>query len=194
MTADSLLLNEVKDLHTLRSICMKTFFPEGNEKLVFGEGPERATLMIIGEAPGAEEAESGLPFVGNSGRLLNKYLKEGDIERESAYVTNILKTRPPQNRKPTNSEILAALPFLLCQIQLVKPKIILCLGSTAFRAIVDKNAKITEVRGNWREWKDIMIMPAFHPSAVFHDEDKRELLKRDLIETGKILKHILKEQ
>lgn len=170
---------------------MKTFFPAADEKLVFGEGPENASLMIIGEAPGEEEAKSGRPFVGNSGRLLNKYLEEAEIARDTVYITNILKTRPPGNRKPKNSEISQALPFLERQIQLVKPKIIVCLGSTAVQAIVDPKAKITELRGTWVERDSFKIMPTFHPSAVFRDEGKRQLLKRDLIEAGNMLKRII---
>jgi uracil-DNA glycosylase len=191
MTDEKVWLNDVNDLGTLKNVCMKIFFSAANEKLVFGEGPENASLMMIGEAPGEEEAKSGRPFVGNSGRLLNKYLEEAEIARDNVYITNILKTRPPGNRKPKNSEISQALPFLERQIQLVKPKIIVCLGSTAVQAIVDPKAKITELRGTWVERGSFKIMSTFHPSAVFRDEGKRQLLKRDLIEAGNMLKRIM---
>jgi uracil-DNA glycosylase len=190
MTDVKVWLNDVNDLGTLKNVCMKTFFPAADEKLVFGEGPENASLMMIGEAPGEEEAKSGRPYVGNSGRLLNKYLEEAEIARDNVYITNILKTRPPGNRKPKNSEISQALPFLERQIQLVKPKIIVCLGSTAVQAIIDPKAKITELRGTWVERDSFKIMPTFHPSAVFRDEGKRQLLKRDLIEAGNMIKRI----
>jgi DNA polymerase len=184
------LLNDVNDLESLKSVCMETFFPVADEKLVFGEGPENASLMMIGEAPGEEEAKSGRPFVGNSGRLLNKYLEEAGIARDKVYITNILKTRPPGNRKPKSAEIRQALPFLERQIQLVKPKMVICLGSTALHAIVDPKAKITELRGTWIERDSFKIMPTFHPSAVFRDEEKRQLLKSDFIEAGNMLKRI----
>ena len=184
------MLNDVHDLGSLKAICMETFFPAADEKLVFGEGPKNASLMMIGEAPGEEEAKSGRPFVGNSGRLLNKYLEEAEIARDKVYITNILKIRPPGNRKPQSSEVRQALPFLERQIQLVKPEIIVCLGSTAVQAIVNPKAKITELRGAWIERDGFKIMPAFHPSAVFRDKEKRQLLKRDLIEAGNMLKLI----
>lgn len=188
---EKLVFNDVHDLETLKNVCMETFFTAAGEKLVFGEGPESAGLMLIGEAPGEEEAKSGLPFVGNSGRLLNKYLEEAEIARDTVYVTNVLKTRPPGNRKPNSSEIRQALPFLERQIQLVKPKIMVCLGSTAVQAIIDPKARITELRGTWVERGSLIIMPTFHPSAVFRDEEKRQLLKRDLIEAGNMLKRII---
>lgn len=191
MTDKKVLLSDVNDLEALEKICMKTFFPAAGEKLVFGEGPENASLMMIGEAPGEEEAKSGRPFVGNSGRLLNKYLEEAEIARDTVYITNIIKTRPPGNRKPKNSEISQAFPFLERQIQLVKPKIVVCLGSTAVQAIIDPKAKITELRGSWVERDSLKIMPTFHPSAVFRDEGKRLLLKRDLIDAGNMLKRII---
>ena len=190
MTDEKVLLNEVNDLETLKNICMKTFFPAGDEKLVFGEGPENARLMLIGEAPGEEEAKTGRPFVGNSGRLLNKYLEEAEIARDNAYVTNIVKIRPPGNRTPKKSEINEAIPFLERQILLVKPNIVVCLGSTAVQAIVDPKAKISEIRGTWVENKCFKLMPTFHPSAVFRDEEKKQLLKRDLIQAGKMLKQL----
>lgn len=186
MTDEKVLLDDVNDLETLKNICMKTFFPAAGEKLVFGEGPENAGLMMIGEAPGEEEAKSGRPFVGNSGRLLNKYLEEAEITRDTVYITNIIKTRPPENRKPKNPEIRQALPFVERQIQLVKPRIVVCLGSTAVQAIVDPKARITELRGTWVERDGLKIMPTFHPSAVFRDEEKRQLLKRDIIEAALI--------
>lgn len=188
-----MLINDVNDLESLKNVCMEVFFPAADEKLVFGEGPESASLMIIGEAPGEEEAKSGRPFVGNSGKLLNKYLAAAEIARDQVYITNILKTRPPGNRKPQSSEIKQALPFLERQIQLVKPKILICLGSTAIQAIVDPKAKITELRGTWIERDSLKIMPTFHPAAVFRDEEKRQLLKRDLIAAGHMLKRIISD-
>jgi len=188
---EKVVLNYVNDLETLKNVCMETFFPAAGEKLVFGEGPENASLMMIGEAPGEEEAKSGRPFVGNSGRLLNKYMEEAEIARDKVYITNILKTRPHGNRKPKISEISRALPFLERQIQLVKPKLMVCLGSTAVQAIVDPKAKITELRGTWVERDSYKIMPTFHPSAVFRDEVKRQLLKRDLIEAGTMINRII---
>lgn len=174
-------------LEALQSFCQSVFVPEPGEQLVFGEGPEHARLLLIGEAPGAKEAETGRPFVGNSGRLLDKYLEKAGISREEAYVTNVLKIRPPGNRTPRASEVKEALPILLRQIELIDPAILVCLGSIAVQSIVDPKAKITEMRGTWQEKDGIRIMPTYHPSAVFRDENKRELLKQDIFTAASAL-------
>lgn len=190
MTAKTAHLEAVADLEALRVVCLRTFSPAEGEQVVFGEGPEHALLMMIGEAPGKQEAESGRPFVGNAGRLLDKYLEEAEIDRKDVYITNVLKVRPPGNRTPRKSEIKEALPFLLRQIQLVRPAILVCLGSISVQAVVDPKAKITEIRGEWLEKDGLQIMPTFHPSAVFHDDSKKKWLKKDLSEVGKRLKSL----
>lgn len=173
-------LQSIIDLNGLKTFCQDAFIPAPGEQVVFGEGPEDARLMLIGEAPGEHEAETGQPFVGNAGRLLNKYLEKAGIRREEAYLTNVVKVRPPGNRTPRISEVNEALPVLLRQIELIAPTIIVCLGSIALQAVVDRKAKITETRGQWLMKDGIRIMPTYHPSAVFRDESKRELLKQDL--------------
>lgn len=191
MTIETVLqqdLQSIDDLKALHAFCLRTFLPDQGELLVFGEGPDQARLLIIGEAPGEHEAETGRPFVGNAGRLLNKYLLKADIHREKAYLTNVIKVRPPGNRTPRISEVKEALPVLLRQIELIRPAIIVCLGSIAVQAVIDRKAKITEIRGDWQEKDGIRIMPTYHPSAVFRDENKRELLKQDLSEVGTALR------
>ncbi|XID92342.1 uracil-DNA glycosylase [Paenibacillaceae bacterium WGS1546] len=184
-------LREVRDLQELYAVCSHTFVPRPGERLVFGEGPERARLLLIGEAPGKQEAETGRPFVGNAGRLLNKYLQETGIKREEAYLTNTVKVRPPGNRTPRITEVREALPILFRQIELVGPSILVCLGSIAVQAVVDPKAKITELRGEWQTKDGLRIMPTYHPSAIFHDETKRDLLKRDLSAVEAALSHPL---
>ncbi|MDO3681046.1 uracil-DNA glycosylase [Paenibacillus ehimensis] len=181
-------LHAIGHLEALQAFCQRVFLPEPGERLVFGEGPEHARLLLIGEAPGEKEAETGRPFVGNSGRLLDKYLQEADLLREEAYVTNVIKVRPPGNRTPRISEVKEAMPVLLRQIELIRPAVIVCLGSIALQAVLDRKAKITDIRGVWQEKDGIRIMPTYHPSAVFRDENKRELLKQDLFSVGDALK------
>jgi uracil-DNA glycosylase family 4 len=190
VTTKTAHLEAIANLKTLKAVCLHTFSPAEGEQVVFGEGPEHTRLMMIGEAPGEQEAESGRPFVGNAGRLLDKYLEEAEIDRKDAYITNVLKVRPPGNRTPRKSEIKEALPFLLRQIQLVRPAILVCLGSISVQAVVDPKAKITAIRGEWIKKDGLQIMPTFHPSAVFHDESKREWLKKDLSQVGKKLKSL----
>ncbi|WP_237690892.1 uracil-DNA glycosylase [Paenibacillus caui] len=186
-TVSTLDLQKIDNLESLNNVCLRTFEPEPGEQLVFGEGPEHARLMLIGEAPGKQEAETGRPFVGNSGRLLDRYLSKVSIAREEAYVTNVIKVRPSGNRTPRRSEVKEALPVLLRQIEIIRPSFIVCLGSIAVQAVIDWKAKITEIRGNWQEKDGIRIMPTYHPSAVFRDESKRDLLKRDLVAVGAAL-------
>ncbi|AJY77775.1 DNA polymerase [Paenibacillus beijingensis] len=174
-------------MESLKAACLRAFTPEPGEQLVFGEGPGHARLMLIGEAPGEQEALTGRPFVGNSGRLLDRYLAKASIAREEAYVTNVVKVRPSGNRTPRRSEVKEALPVLLRQIELIRPSFIVCLGSIAVHAVYDWKAKITETRGNWLEKDGIRMMPTYHPSAVFRDENKRQLLKADLLAVGAAL-------
>ncbi len=181
MTTATVTVDSIIDLETLKEVCIHTFVPAAGESVVFGEGPAKARLMLVGGAPGAEEAKTGRPFVGNAGRLLNKYLEETKIPREDVYVTNVLKIRPPDNRTPRRAEIKEALPFLIRQIELIRPAVLVCLGSIAVQAVLDPKARITQIRGQWTEKDGIKIMPTYHPSAVFHDEDKKVLLKQDLI-------------
>lgn len=149
------------------------------EKLVFGEGATDAEVMLIGEAPGAKEAKSGRPFVGNAGKLLNQLLKDIGLEREQVYIGNILKTRPPGNRKPTRSEVKQQLPFVKRQIELIRPQLLVLLGATALQGLVDPKAKITQERGSWTEVDGIPALVTFHPAAVFRDDKKRAVLEED---------------
>lgn len=121
---------------------------------------------------------------------MNKYLAEAGIVRGEAYLTNVLKVRPPENRTPRKSEIREALPVLRRQIELIRPAVLVCLGGIAAQAIVDPKAKITQIRGQWIERNGMHIVPTYHPSSVFHDEGKKEHLKQDLVEIGKRLKTI----
>jgi DNA polymerase len=187
ISTDANTLADIGSLEALEKYCRETIEPAEDELLVFGEGPGTARLMLIGEAPGEEEAKSGRPFVGNAGRLLGKYLAEAGIAREEAYVTNVLKVRPPGNRTPRKTEVREALPVLERQISLIRPAIIVCLGGTAAQAVIDPKAKITQIRGHWFEREGISVIPTYHPSSVFHDEGKKRHLKEDLIEIGRRL-------
>lgn len=183
-------LQLIGNLEALQAVCQRVFLPQPGERLVFGEGPEYSRLLLLGEAPGQKEAETGRPFVGNSGRLLDKYLQKADIHRDETYVTNVVKVRPPGNRTPRTSEVKEAVPILFRQIELIRPAFIVCLGSIAVQAILDRKAKITEIRGMWLEKDGIRIMPTYHPSAVFRDENKKELLKQDISSVGNALREL----
>ena len=143
------------------------------KRLVIGRGSVYADLLIIGEAPGAKEEIEGKPYVGKSGKLLNDLLKQAGIDfHKDVYFCNVIKCRPPNNRKPTNKEINIHKPWLLQQIKLVDPKFIILTGSTAMRTILEVNIPISNLRGKWIQKNGREIMPIFHPSYLLRFPSK----------------------
>jgi DNA polymerase len=159
--------------------CRTCGLRSGCRQVVFGEGDPEAAVMFIGEAPGAEEDRQGRPFVGPAGRLLDRLLAFAGFARGEVYITNIVKCRPPGNRLPTPQEAAACRPYLLEQIKLIRPKIIVCLGALATQALVDPEARITRVRGQWFEKEGMKILPTFHPAAVLRDREKLRPVAED---------------
>ena len=141
--------------------------------IVFGEGNVNAEVMFVGEAPGADEDVTGRPFVGKAGQLFNMALQALRIKRENCYIANICKCRPPNNRVPYEDEASTCLTYLQKQIYLIKPKIIVCMGATPLKYLVDKNEQITKIRGIWIERENYKIMPTYHPAALLRDSSKK---------------------
>lgn len=140
---------------------------------VVGRGNPKAPIMIIGEAPGQNEDETGLPFVGKAGQLLEKILASVNLNTEQdIYICNINKCRPPSNRVPTPEEIAACKPYLLEQIRLVNPKIILLTGATAVKGLTGDKRGITKIRGTWMEWEGRLCMPIFHPAYLLRNASR----------------------
>lgn len=166
--------------------CQKCKLCQRRNHIVFGEGNKDATIMFIGEGPGADEDAQGLPFVGKAGQLMNKAFQGLGLERSKVYIANIVKCRPPSNRVPEEDEATACLDYLRNQVLLVKPKIIVLLGSTALKNILGKDYGITASRGKWIEQKGIMYMPTWHPAALLRDENKKIEFWKDLKEVAKI--------
>lgn len=160
--------------------CKKCKLCENRRKIVFGQGNKNAQIMFIGEGPGADEDNQGLPFVGKAGQLMNKAFEGLGINREEVYIANIVKCRPPSNRVPEEEESLACLDYLRNQVVLIKPKIIVLLGSTALKNILGKEFGITNARGTWIEKKGILYMPTWHPAALLRDENKKIEFWNDL--------------
>ena len=177
VTADQLLTLEEKlktcsSLDQLRKLCaaadeLKTDLE--NTNLVFGVGNPNADLMLIGEAPGEQEDIQGEPFVGPAGQLLNKILKAIDFERGDIYIANILKHRPPGNRNPNEDERARSLPYLMRQIDLINPKIILCLGKVAGLTLLNKDTTLRSIRGKFHEFKGIELTVTYHPAALLRN-------------------------
>ncbi|MBD2347157.1 uracil-DNA glycosylase [Anabaena subtropica] len=142
---------------------------------VVGRGHLKAPIMVVGEAPGQNEDETGLPFVGRSGQLLDKILASVGLNTEhDVYIANINKCRPPNNRVPTPHEMAACLPYLLEQIRLVDPKIILLTGATSVKGLTGEKRAITKIRGQWIEWEGRLCMPIFHPSYLLRNPSKEQ--------------------
>jgi DNA polymerase len=150
------------------------------KNVVFGIGNINAELMFIGEAPGADEDEQGEPFVGRAGQLLTKIIQTAGLSRESVYIANILKCRPDTpgesagNRKPTPEEMQTCIPYLHEQIDLIKPKVIVALGGTAVAGLLGKTIGITKLRGQWRTYRGIPLMPTYHPAYLLRNQGLSE--------------------
>jgi uracil-DNA glycosylase family 4 len=161
--------------------CTRCRLHTSRSNTVLGEGNIAAKVMFVGEAPGADEDRLGRPFVGKAGQLLDKALNALDFYRQkNFYICNICKCRPENNRTPEDDEAEACLPYLRRQVAIVKPKIIVCMGATAAKHIIDKQARITSIRGNWYERKGYHILATFHPAALLRDESKKRLFWEDL--------------
>ena len=156
-------------------------------KIVVSRGNPFAKLMIIGEAPGAKEEEIGEPFVGRSGKLLDKLLQNAGINiSKDVYFCNVVKCRPPKNRRPTKTEINENLPWLYQQIKLVNPRVIVLVGATALEAILKIKSRISVLRGKWIDWDSKVVMPVFHPSYLLRNPSKEvgkpmDLTKSDFL-------------
>ena len=160
--------------------CRKCKLCQTRNNVVFGTGNRQADLMFIGEGPGADEDIQGEPFVGKAGKLMNMAFEAIGLKREDVYIANIVKCRPPSNRNPENDEAIACLNYLRNQVILVKPKIIVLLGSVALKNILGQDYNITASRGKWVEKKGILYLPTWHPAALLRDESKKIDFIKDL--------------
>lgn len=169
------------DLRQRAMVCVKCpHLPSSRKNVVFGVGSPEAELMFIGEAPGADEDEQGEPFVGRAGQLLTKIIQAMGLTRETVYIGNILKCRPDTpgqaagNRKPTPEEMQTCIPFLHEQIDLIRPKVIVALGATAVEGLLGKTIGITKLRGTWKVYRGIPLMPTYHPAYLLRNQSPTE--------------------
>lgn len=170
--------------------CTRCRLHETRTQTVFGVGNRRADWLIIGEAPGADEDRQGEPFVGRAGQLLNKMLKAIGLEREQVYIANILKSRPPGNRDPLPDEVMACEPFLMCQIQLLQPKIILALGRIAAQNLLKTDTKIGLLRGKRFVYPGtaVPLVVTYHPAYLLRAPAEKRKAWEDLQFACKVLK------
>lgn len=175
------------DLKKKVSLCTSCGLSKTRKNVVFGSGDPDASLMFIGEAPGEEEDNQGLPFVGRAGQLLTKIIEAMGLKREDVYIANILKCRPPNNRAPLPSEILACESNVRKQVETIKPRVICTLGKFASQTLLKTETPISALRGHFREYSGIKVMPTFHPAYLLRNPDDKKLVWQDM---KKVLKEL----
>ncbi len=160
--------------------CTKCELHKSRTNVVPGHGNFSPEIMFIGEAPGAEEDKQGMPFVGRSGQFLTKMIEAMGFTREEVFIGNILKCRPPNNRTPTSDEIEICIPYLKKQISILQPKAIIALGSTSVKGLLGDTPAISKIRGEWRKFEGVPLMPTFHPAYILRNQSKKKELWYDL--------------
>ena len=170
----------LEEIRAAMGDCRRCKLYAGRTNLVFGEGDPNARLMFVGEAPGAEEDQQGVPFVGAAGQLLNNLLSKLGLRREEVYIANLIKSRPPHNRDPEPDEIAACRPFLEQQIKAIRPRVIVILGRIAAHALLGTKEPLTRLRGHWQRYLDIRVMPTFHPSYLLRAPQERHKTWADM--------------
>jgi DNA polymerase len=170
--------------------CTRCGLAAGRTQVVFGNGDPTAGLMFIGEGPGAEEDRQGLPFVGRSGQLLDRLIREEiGLDRSQVYVGNVVKCRPPGNRDPEPDEIAACAPWLDVQLDLIKPSVVVTLGNFAARQLLQTTLGVTKLRGQEHRWRDAVLVPTFHPAFVLRNGggDQMVQMRADLVRAKQAL-------
>jgi DNA polymerase len=185
--------DSVDQLYSIIHECQKCPLGKTRNKFVFGVGNPDANAMLIGEAPGAEEDAQGEPFVGRAGKLLNDILKAANLKREDVYIANILKCRPPGNRDPQPFEMETCIPYLHKQIDLIKPKIILCLGRVAANGLLNKKLSLGDLRNNIYEFNGIKTMVTYHPAALLRNPNWKRGCWEDVQKFKKLYDELLEQ-
>jgi uracil-DNA glycosylase len=174
-----------KECETLEEIradlgdCHRCRLAGGRKTIVFGQGNPKAELVFVGEGPGADEDEQGLPFVGRAGQLLNRMIQLAGMKREEVYICNIVKCRPPGNRVPEKDEIEACSPFLLRQIESIRPRLVCCLGAPAVRTLLGIKEGITKIRGNFYDFAGTKALATVHPAYILRNPREEKILRED---------------
>jgi uracil-DNA glycosylase len=160
--------------------CTRCKLHKARHTIVFGDGSPKAELVFIGEGPGADEDAQGLPFVGRAGKLLTQMIEAMGLQRKDVYICNVVKCRPPENRTPEPDEVQTCSPYLLRQIDVINPKVIVCLGAVAAKTLLETNRGISHYRGEWQEWRGRKLMATFHPAYLLRNPPAKADVWRDL--------------
>jgi DNA polymerase len=165
--------DRLKELRQKIGICKRCKLSANRTNVVFGEGNPDARLMFVGEGPGREEDIQARPFVGEAGGVLTSLITRMGFKREDVYIANVVKCRPPMNRNPQEDEISACLPFLEEQISIISPRVIFCLGKISVQALLGIKAPISKIRGHFYTYRDIPVMPTFHPAYLLRNSSEK---------------------
>jgi DNA polymerase len=184
--------SSLDELNSLIKSCQECSLGKTRTNFVFGVGNPNADVMLIGEAPGAEEDKQGIPFVGRAGKLLNDILKAINFSRDEVYIANIVKCRPPGNRNPLPNEMETCLPYLYKQIDLIQPKLILCLGLVAANGLLKLKSSLTKMRGNIYDINGIKTMITYHPAALLRNPAWKRSVWEDIQKFKKLYDEITK--
>jgi len=171
---------DYNELTSEMSGCKKCDLSDTRTNVVVGEGSLSADLMFVGEAPGADEDAQGRPFIGRAGKLLTKIIESMGLEREEVFIGNILKCRPPANRNPMPTEIIKCSPYLIRQIEFIKPKVICALGKFAAQTLLDSDVPIIRLRGEFHDYHGVKLMPTYHPAYLLHNSAGKKDVWEDM--------------
>ncbi len=169
----------LEQIHEDLGDCHRCRLAAGRKTIVFGVGSPRAELVFVGEGPGADEDEQGLPFVGRAGQLLNRLIQFIGMKREEVYICNIVKCRPPENRTPMPDEIETCSPFLFRQIEAIQPRLVCCLGAPAVRTLLGIKEGITKIRGSFYDYGRTKAFATFHPAYILRNPREEKILRED---------------
>ncbi len=160
--------------------CKRCRLCEERNKIVFGSGSAKAELVFVGEGPGRDEDMQGLPFVGRAGKLLTQMIEAMGLTRDKVYIANVVKCRPPNNRPPEKDEVATCIPFLLRQLEVIHPKVIVCLGSTAAQNLLGTIKSISHFRGQWFDFRGMQLMATYHPAYLLRNPAAKGDVWKDL--------------
>ncbi|HQI35364.1 MAG TPA: uracil-DNA glycosylase [Syntrophales bacterium] len=194
LTPPGVMTGDLGKLRAELGECRRCPLHGGRKNIVFGEGNPRASLVFVGEAPGADEDAQGRPFVGRAGQLLTKIIEAMKMKRQEVYICNILKCRPPGNRNPAPGEIAACEPFLLRQLEAISPRAICALGTFAAQTLLKTDAPISILRGRWHRYHDIPLMPTYHPAYLLRNPVPKRQVWEDVQQIMNYLEDLKREE